>query len=364
MNLHIVPDNVFINKLYANLQELGIERNNKIVVRTNRKRLSYVRHDLPFGRPYTQHFDALIGDTASYEKVFIHLFTPLLYRWVATHEFRQLNWVVWGVDLYNLPSLHVALYEEQTLERYVKKHWWPRDLLYRVKVAMLHDRFLDRAYAKVDHVLTWMKSEYEFALQHVLSLRAGYEFFFYENDLPYAALDGAMDREIMQRNERRPLYVLGNSSTAELNHLDAVTWMHTQGVTADLCVPVSYGDSGYARFLKNNLTFYKGGGLHFVDRYMGFKEYLKFLNNADGLIMNNIRPQGYGNIFMMMYLRKKVFLNHKNFSLRDLDAAGLSWAALTEMTSKDDHDWERNSVAVSRLLSHDHLMKRYNELFS
>jgi hypothetical protein len=35
---------------------------------------------------------------------------------------------------------------------------------------------------------------------------------------------------------------------------------------------------------------------------MAFEEYLNFLAASDGLIMNTVRPQGYGNILMMMYV--------------------------------------------------------------
>lgn len=363
MNLHIVPDNVFINKVYANLQEAGLVNNNKIVVRTQAKKLSYIRHDLPFAQAYTSQFDSLVGDTASYEKVFIHLFTPLLYRWVASHEFRQLNWAVWGVDLYNLPSVHTSLYEDLTLRQYVKRHWALNDFLYRTKVSLLHERFRNRAYAKVDQIVTWMKSEHDFALQHIPSLRAGYGFFFYENDMPYEALDEVMKEDLPPRHEGRPLYVLGNSSTPELNHLDAVGWMSAHDVKADLCIPLSYGDDHYARFLKRSLSFYKGGEVRFIDRYMPFREYLRFLYTADGLIMNNIRPQGYGNIFMMMYLRKKIFLNVRNLSLPDLNKEGLVWAPLTEMNALHKRDWAGNQAAVARLLAHDRLLKTYAQLF-
>ncbi len=192
MNLHIVPDNVFINKFYENLHELGIAGNNRAVVRTNGKKLRYIKHDLPFAPLYSSAFEAMTGETGNYEKVFIHLFSPLLYRWVATRQFRELNWMVWGADLYNLPSVRTTLYEELTLRKYVTGTFSLDDFLYRTKVAILHQRFRDRAYTKVDNVLTWMTSEYDFAIQHLPALRARHQFFFYENDIHYQALDEMM----------------------------------------------------------------------------------------------------------------------------------------------------------------------------
>ena len=104
MNLHIVPDNTFINKFFDNLNEIGRGENNKLIVRTNEPKLNTVKHNLPFAPLYSRRFSSLVGNTARYEKVFIHYFSPLLYRWVALNKFQEVNWMVWGGDLYNLPS--------------------------------------------------------------------------------------------------------------------------------------------------------------------------------------------------------------------------------------------------------------------
>lgn len=363
MNLHIVPDNVFINKFCDNLQELGILSNNRVIVRTNERKLKFIRHNLPFAKLYSPAFQAICGKTAGYDKVFIHQFTPLLYRWVATNDFRELNWMVWGADLYNLPAVKTALYEDLTLRKYVNRIFSVQDFLYKAKVLFLHDRFRSAAYDKVNNILTWMRGEYNFALRHLSPIQAKYQFFFYENQLPYQDLDMILStkREI---NQDLPTYILGNSSTPELNHLDAVAWMEREGVRANLCVPVSYGDKRYAHFLKSRLSSFKGGKIQFVDHYMAIHQYLQFLNRSDGLIMNNIRPQGYGNIFMMMYLEKKVYLNEKNFSVKDLSEKGLRWLALKDLGEKPAIGMESNRSAVLGLLSHETLLKVYRELFS
>jgi hypothetical protein len=252
------------------------------------------------------------------------------------------------------------LYEPLTFKKYIHRNVAIKDFLYRTKVALLHDAYREKAYGKVDHLLTWMKSEYDFAKRH-LPVKATHQFFFYENDVPYQALDNMLKQNPPEKT--KPTYILGNSSTAELNHLDAVASIDAQGMSADLVVPISYGDSKYSRFLRKNLV-YTGGNLHFIDNYMDFEEYLQFLNRADGLIMNNIRPQGYGNIFIMMYLGKKIFLNPKNISIAELIKGGLSWLPVGEIGRKDAVNWLQNKSAVTRLLSHTTLLRIYRELFS
>lgn len=362
MNLHIVPDNVFINKFYENLRELQILNNNKLIVRTNRAALKYVRHDLPFAPLYTSRFNSLTGDTGSYEKVFIHQFTPLMYRWVSVNNFHELNWMIWGSDLYNLPFLDAALYEPHTRKQYIRRTFTVQSLLYHAKVFALHHLHRKKAYSKVKNVLTWMRSEYEFALEHLPGLQAEHQFFFYENETPYVAIDEIL-RETPPRGNRRPAFILGNSSTPELNHLDAVRSLESQGVEADLWIPLSYGDERYRSFLKKALSFYKGGEVRFIEEYMEFRQYLRLLNSADGLIMNNIRPQGYGNIFMMMYLGKSILLNKKNLSIRELEKSDLLWASIDSFHDLQKIPWTKNRSAVTQLLSHDILLKTYANLF-
>lgn len=359
MNLHIVPDNTFVNKFYDNLEASGLLQKNRMVVRTNHKSLSAVKRNLLFGPLYSSQFTSIVGPTIQYEKVFIHYFTPLLYRWVARNEFQELNWIIWGGDLYNLPSLDHICYEPLTGKEYNKKDLSVKKLLYTLKVWAGHAPFKNKAYAKVKNILTWMLQEYQFALKH-LPVQADHRFFFYENQMPYGELDAL--RRKTKKGENITL-VIGNSGSPTNNHLDLVQFLEDNRVKADLLIPVSYGDTRYISFLKRKLK-YSYGKLEFIDRYMPFEEYLQFLSDADGLVMNTIRPQGYGNIFMMLYMDKPVFFNDKNISLPDLTRHGLKWKSLQELVSfRAGEKAESNKAAVIDLLSHDRLLKEYMQLF-
>ena len=359
MNLHIVPDNSFINKFCDNLQELGLRENNRIVVRSNERVLKSVKHDLPFAPLYSKQFSSFIGDTTQYRKTFIHYLTPLFYRWLATHKFQEVNWIIWGGDLYNLPALDKVCYEPKTWNEYVKKDWSAQTLLYNLKIKVTQRPFQQGAYSKVKNLLTWMDEEYNFAVSH-LPVKAGRRFFFYENQLPYGKLDSLVKPF---QSLRQPVLILGNSGSPTNNHLDAVQYLEDNQIHVDLHVPVSYGDKRYISFLKENLKF-SFGKIEFVDRYMPFEEYLNFLGAADGLIMNTIRPQGYGNILMMMYLGKPVFFNPKNISLPDINSAGLKWMPIERLKFSDFKVEVQNKEAVLNLLSHDRLAQDYQLLFS
>lgn len=358
MNLHIAPDNTFTNKFYENLLELGLTENNRIVIRSNNNKLKSIRHDLPFAALYSSRFDSLVGKTLNYGKVFIHYFTPLMYRWVARHQFNELNWMVWGGDLYNLPSLDRECYEPITYEKFVKRNKSLQSKLYNLKVMLTQSPFRKKAYSRVTNVLTWMKEEYRYASEH-LPINAQHKFFFYENEVPYHQLD-ALVKPVTNDNQ---VLIVGNSGSPSNNHLDAIQFLEENRVKADLIVPVSYGDTHYISFLKKEMKF-SFGKVDFLERFMPFDEYVNLIASSDGLIMNTLRPQGYGNILMMMYLGKPVFFNPKNISLPDLDSAGLKWFPIEALGSgRTSTSTSTNNETLTGFLSHDRLTEEYRSLF-
>lgn len=363
MNLHIAPDNTFINAFYENLIEASVLENNRIVIRTNNDGLKLVKHNIPFAPLYSAKFDSLCGDTGKYDKVFIHLFSPLMYRWVARNSFKHLGWMIWGADLYNLPSLDFDFYEEITKREYHAKSRPLTEQLYLLKVWLTNSRFRDKAYSKVNSVLTWMTTEYSYAKANLPSLKAEHRFFFYENQAPYQKLDELRGGPI--RNSNIPSIIVGNSGYPANNHLDVVEYIRKHGIHANLRIPVSYGDPHYIAFLKNKLSVYEHGNIEFIDKYMAFEEYLTFLNSNDALVMNTRRPQGYGNVLMMLYLGKAVFMNRNNISLPDLHTNGIKtddWNDMASILNLNTHTG--NKEAVASLFSHNKLLDIYRELFA
>ena len=64
---------------------------------------------------------------------------------------------------------------------------------------------------------------------------------------------------------------------------------------------------------------------------MSLSDYMKVLQSADALIMNCVRPQGFGNTFMMMLQGKPVFINKRNYSLPDLDGYEIKYFRLEDL---------------------------------
>lgn len=363
MNLHIGVDNLFIDKLCDNLAELGVLSKNKVIIRATEKP-KHIRHDVMYAPMYSREFESLIGDTKQYERVVIHQFSPLMYRWVANHSFNTLDWAVWGVDLYDLPFVNFELYEPHTKNGFIKRNRSLNDTLYSVKYLFTNSMYRKRAFAKVDNLLTWMPSEFEFAQRKIPELKARQTFFFYENTVAYEDLHRHLSSSAKSDSQRTRL-IVGNSATPTNNHLDVLHYLQDNGIEADVIIPLSYGDDKYSEFLRSSVNFFTMGKVEFMDKRLDFNSYLNFLNSADALVMNNIRPQGYGNIFMMLALGKPVFLSEKNVSAKDLTSYGIPWHSFSELSSfsKQKSKATEDSKALFQLLSHKKSLETLSKLF-
>jgi dTDP-N-acetylfucosamine:lipid II N-acetylfucosaminyltransferase len=359
MNLHIIPDSKFAFKFFLTLKELSLLDKNKFIVGTPHRKLMFIKEPLLFAKFNSDKFNNSIGRTEDYNRVFIHQFSPLLYKWVAKHNFNELNWMIWGADLYNLPDSNFSFYESET-EKYIKRQWIGYDFLYRLKVLVTNSKYKNYAYTKVNRVFTWMDSEYQFACSQLPTLKAKHEFFYYENETAYHRIERRAKED--HDSSTKPRFILGNSGTPTNNHLDIIKAISNIGINVDLLIPISYGDKKYIRYLKSHVQFYKGGKIEFIDQFMNFDAYLEFLGSSDGLIMNNIRPQGYGNIFLMMALGKPVFLNSKNISVSDLNNNQLIWNEISSIGLGKQYLIPENS-ALLNLFSHSKLLELYRKHF-
>lgn len=358
MNLHISAPSVFIDTFYKNLIKLNLAENNKIILRSDKPHTQFQS-----ARLNSNAFNEIAGDTKQYKRVFIHQFSPLMYKWVAQNEFKELNWMIWGADLYNLPDLENQFYEPLT-RKYVNMGWGTSDFLYKVKLALTQARYKKAAYKKVDHILTWMGGEFSFAKKVLPLPKADHQFFFYENPIPYQQLVQLKPTDSKKNDPEVPIYIVGNSGSKANNHLDLFVFLTHHSIKAKLIVPVSYGDKKYVDYLKKNVGLYTLGPIEFVENFMSFDEYVRLLQSADGLIMNTIRPQGYGNIFMMMSMGKPVYINERNISLLDLSYHEIPWKSLPDLAKAPAILDQSSKESIAKLLSHEKLESDYRELFS
>ena len=117
-------------------------------------------------------------------------------------------------------------------------------------------------------------------------------------------------QQIWENNSDRghQTVLIGNSATRSNGHFEIIDLLKKYERKIIVYCPLSYGDELYRKevieYGKNVL------GEHFIPLvdFMNKEEYVKFLAKCDVGIFNNNRQQAMGNINLLLYLGKKVYM--------------------------------------------------------
>ncbi|MNF42841.1 4-alpha-L-fucosyltransferase [compost metagenome] len=103
--------------------------------------------------------------------------------------------------------------------------------------------------------------------------------------------------------------LVGNSASAENNHIDSFSLLHQIGVDdRKVITPLSYGDARYRDLiLIKGREFLRECFEPLID-FMPISEYVRVLESCGFVVMNHVRQQAVGNIVIMLYLGAKVFV--------------------------------------------------------
>lgn len=130
---------------------------------------------------------------------------------------------------------------------------------------------------------------------------------------------------------------VGNSATKENRHLEAFEYLrHIQGTDVEISCPLSYGESDYAREVIQAGHEIFGSRFHPITHFMPYEDYIQYLANCDVGIMNHNRQQAGGNIYLLLQLGKKVYIDPSTSLAEAYRRRGV--------TLYDVHDIENESV--------------------
>ena len=101
---------------------------------------------------------------------------------------------------------------------------------------------------------------------------------------------------------------VGNSATDTNHHIECFKMLQ-KFKNINIYSPLSYGDMDYANIVINDARDRFGDRFFALQSFMEFDEYVSFLNNIDIAIFKQNRQQGMGNIFVLLALGKKVYLD-------------------------------------------------------
>lgn len=119
--------------------------------------------------------------------------------------------------------------------------------------------------------------------------------------------------------------LIGNSAAPTNNQLDIFRILAETGIPADskLIVPLSYGSPAYREKVIAEGQRLFGDQFEPITEFMGLDEYIELLSTCSSVIMNHLRQQGAGNLFITLYLGAKVYLDTSNPLFSEFKNMGL-----------------------------------------
>lgn len=234
-------------------------------------------------RDYRNIADAL-ADLKSYceqaETIILHgLFLQIILKFLYEHQafLPKCCWLVWGGDLY----CHQAEIKDL--------HWQEKEH-YRLAVI-----------PKLGRLVTTVPGDFVLAQQWYGAKSIPWSMIFY----PAGAVVEYPDIP----PNKFPAVMVGNSATAENNHLQAFELLRKfSDHNFTLYCPLSYGDSEYAsKVIEAGRSIFSNNFVPLTD-YMQLENYLIFLRKVDIAIFMNDRQQALGNILQLLAMGKKLYM--------------------------------------------------------
>lgn len=367
MNLHLLPDDKYVNRFIQRIENLNLSERNKFFIKSKLP-FRYVKKDLQPVNVGEKKINCLIGNTKEYEKVFIHFMDEDSIDFINQNSFKYLVWVPWGADIYESLFSDFKVEDNETkkvLGRTLSNR--VNRLVYRHLEQLTKYRKYKSAYSKVNTLLNWIPEEFEYAKHHLPGLHPEKSFFIYDQDISFPSLLSYL----VDSSERKSNYriMVGYSGLSNNNHLSALEMIGEANIKVEaVSLPVSYGDMNYIRLLeeevrKRNFPF----EVIFNKQYTSFEKYINYLNSFDVLVFNPIRPAGMGNFWVGIFLGKRVFLNKGNLAFSFLKQIGLDFHSVDEiamMGNLGPIDIERNRKICLDFFSESRLNDVYGTLFS
>lgn len=363
MNLHFIIDNTYSRKFLDFTNKNFDTKNNKFILITYQEikyidvtkydnlQVIFYKKEMLF--QYTREFKYILNEMGKYKKIFVHYLTDLVVSIILAYKKPvEYNWMLWGADFYCISDIKLMQMHSRELVQSRKiisinrlKDWIK---LYRRKEAI----------KKINYVLTWNKGDFQI-IKNSVKTSAEMRYCFYPSPVDYESLSQINDKAELKaelKHEYDYVIQVGNSGDPTNNHIEILIQLkriiNNENI-AVLC-PLSYGDKFYINKLILKGKELLGDRFIPLTEYLSPNEYKDILSQIDIAIMNHNRQQGVGNIWALLYLKKKVYINgyvttyntFKEHGLAIYDTVDLKNIGLEELLSMDKHAYLLNREIV------------------
>lgn len=338
MNIHIMSNDKFAAKFVWLIDNAYPKESNIIYIHSNQGKEKNIKSD---NAKYIDSFDEidfkLLNKT---DKVFVHGFyntslVRFLYFKCRNINKQQLVLIIWGADLYDAraelkkPGVHI----KTRINEFIKK-----------RLISRCNKFMTFACSDFELICKWYNAK-------------GQQF---DCIYPTNANPDLLDRLLLDKKQHDKISILlGNSATPSNQHFLALKQL---SVFADrnieIICPLSYGDMKYAEKVSDYGKEIFGGKFVPINKFMSAEDYSILLNGIDIAVFFNDRQQATGNIEILAYLKKKIFIRSDTTTwhhyverdeCRFYDALNIQLMTFEDFISVDDESMMFNHKYIHKV---------------
>ena len=278
----------------------------------------------------------------------------------------RLIWCVWGSDLYPSPK-------QESYKPYYKKF---KDVLSFISGKLILNHLANRKISKFRAIFYGFPGD-----KDIITKKFGNSVDTYNVLYPIGIFSDEVlqslshKKNILHKKEKLNI-LIGHSAFPFLKHNKWLTNLNEFNKQIEVFLPLSYGDKTYANDLERKCQTKFKEFCHIVKNLMAPREYVEFLNDIDWAILDFKHQAAFGNIILLFFLKKRVYMpsdsvmfkqfNNMGLKVYDLDnlLIDLSETLVEDINSSYSVELERNYEYANNLIAKNNIIEQWNNAFS
>lgn len=232
-----------------------------------------------------------------------------LYR-LKKKELKKIVWCVWGHDLYVNQKKSENNYKNN-IRQILKKIYY---LLYDYKIKNILGIGIGFRYDALE-VKMRFGSDMEILNMPYIAKELNLEYF--KNDYI----------ELINRPMAPKRLMIGHCAYPFLNHKKILKMLERyKKENIIISLVFAYGSKVYADEVTKYANEIFGGKVEIITEKMNLKSYIRYLKTVDVAIFDHTHQSALSNIYYLLYLNKKIYLNNKGIIAQGMKLEGIEFA--------------------------------------
>lgn len=181
-----------------------------------------------------------------------------------------------------------------------------------------------------------------------------------------------VEQAVNLQNETREniQIMIGHSGYAFLQHKKCLNRLLKYKGHIEIHIPLCYGDMKYINEVQNYAyTLFPKEIVHIYHNMMSPKNYIRLLNSMDFVLFDFNHQAAFGNIILLLYLEKNIYLSPYGVMYQNLKTEGIDVFDITEVGCKNLKELAGQKVNgkgknyAKNLLDKNYITNQWLELF-